>query len=80
MQDTTVEGDEVGSTPSNIPVNRGDSCSKEATAKRGYERSVKYCQKCIDRDAFQETEREKTLVRANLQTVRKFEKTTQVFT
>lgn len=42
MQDVTVEGDEVGNTPSNIPINRNDSDPKEVKGNRGCKRSVKY--------------------------------------
>lgn len=34
VQDATVENDEIGSTSSNIPINRRDSGSMEAKAKR----------------------------------------------
>lgn len=43
MQDVTVEGDEVGSTPSDIPIYRNDSGPKEVKGNRGCKRSVKHC-------------------------------------
>ncbi|XP_058982991.1 uncharacterized protein LOC131804318 [Musca domestica] len=67
-----AEGDEMGSIPSNIPINSSDSGPKEANSKKGYRQSVNYYKKSIDLS--QVTEREKTLIRANLKAVRKFEK------
>lgn len=46
---------------------------KEGKARRGYKLSVKYCKKFLDRDPLQITEREKTLINANLKSIWKFE-------
>lgn len=48
VQDATVEGNEVGGTPSNIPIKRSDCDPKEA--KEDHKLSVKFCKKFIDHD------------------------------
>lgn len=70
VQDATVENDEIGSTSSNIPINRRDSGSMEAKAKRSCKglRSIEKIHSSWPLFI------EKTLIRANLKAVRKFEK------